>query len=165
MISGTVLYVGENPEKLINNETHLIMSLFQDIDNFNKENSFDFIYLEDELQKIEDLKNFLIKIKNMLKPNGILITKVPDFALYEKYLWPSIFMLDHKHTFSQDVERDDQNRENHWHYNDLEKLAIESGFTAFEMNLDDTNYDYEARLLENQTKKGASCHLILKFFK
>jgi hypothetical protein len=74
-------------------------------------------------------------------------------------------MIDHKISFSNEVSRPETNRPNHWHTEDLTKLSEELGYQRFCFEVDDENFDYDKPLLENQTKHGASCHLILKFKK
>ncbi len=74
-------------------------------------------------------------------------------------------MIDHKLSFSNEVTRSETNRPNHWHTEDLTKLAEELGYQRFCFDVDDENFDYDKPLLENQAKNGASCHLILKFKK
>lgn len=164
-LSGSILYIGENAEKFINDKSHVIFSNLNNFKEFTNSEFFDFIFFEDVLQKLDSVEDIISLSCEALKKNGVLIIKVPDFNLYEKYLWPSIFMLDHKLSFSNEIKRTDQNRDTHYHSEDLEKIALKCGFKAIEATLDDNNYDYERPLLENQTKIGASCHLVFNFYK
>jgi len=164
-LNGLGLYIGENAEKVVNTSNHVVITEITNIEKYLEECIFDFIYLDDILQKLEKVDNIIKLSFQGLKKNGFLLVKVPDFNLYEKYLWPSVFMLDHKLSFSNDVKRSDLNRETHYHIDDLKRLSESFGFSNIESFLDDTNFDYERPLLENQTKIGASCHLYFKFYK
>ena len=163
---GSGLYVGESPEKVVSDTTHLIMCDLKDFDKFtNFDNLYDYIYLDDIIQKLDSLEDVFTKSFKALRTGGYCFAKVPDFKLYEKYIWPSIYMINHKLSFSNEVTRSETNRANHWHTEDLTKLAEELGYQRFCFDVDDENFDYDKPLLENQAKNGASCHLILKFKK
>lgn len=163
---GSGLYIGDSPEKIVNENTHVLFCDLEDYDKFTCfENTYEYIYLDDIIQKLDSIEEILQKSFRAIKPGGYVFAKVPDFKLYEKYIWPSIYMIDHKLSFSNEVERSEANRTNHWHTNDLTKLAEEIGFQRFCFDLDDENFDYDKPLLDNQARNGASCHLILKFKK
>jgi hypothetical protein len=163
---GSGLYVGESPEKTVSDTTHVIMCDFKDYDKFTCfDNLYDYIYLDDIIQKLDSLEDIFKKSFKAIRPGGYVFAKVPDFKLYEKYIWPSIYMIDHKISFSNEVSRPETNRPNHWHTEDLTKLSEELGYQRFCFEVDDENFDYDKPLLENQAKHGASCHLILKFKK
>lgn len=163
---GSGLYVGDSPEKVVSDTTHVIMCDFVDYDKFISFDSvYDYIFLDDIVQKQDSIEEILQKSFKAIKSGGYLFAKVPDFKLYEKYIWPSIYMIDHKLSFSNEVQRSEANRANHWHTDDLTNLSEEIGFQRFCFEIDDENFDYEKPLLDNQAKHGASCHLILKFKK
>lgn len=165
LLKGFGLYFGDNAEKIVNDDNHLMMAGIEEIKNFVNNPIYDFIYIEDILQKLNSIEEVLELSYSGVKENGFVLVKVPDFNLYEKYLWPSIYMLDHKLSFSNEIKRNDQNRNTHYHLDDIKSISEKIGYRHFESSLDDTNFDYERPLLENQTKNGASCHIYYKFTK
>ncbi len=106
-----------------------------------KDNNYDFVYsshcLEHMVSVEESLKNWV----RVLKPGGFLFIVVPDFKLYEKLNWPSYYNGDHKFSFSLDKTKDDAERDNHYHINDLKELLKDS-CSLIEFKLEDLDYDY-----------------------
>jgi SAM-dependent methyltransferase len=65
---------------------NLILNVHKLLDEFGKE-SFDFVICTEMLEHVEDWKNAISIIKNLVKPNGyvVLTTRCPGFALHG---WP-----------------------------------------------------------------------------
>lgn len=62
--------------------------------------TYDWVYSSHCLEHMKDIKSALSHWWRILKPMGYLIVIVPDFALYERYQWPSRFNPDHKWALS-----------------------------------------------------------------
>lgn len=69
------------------------------------ESNFDVITLWHVLEHVPNLEDYIIKIKNLLKPNGILIIAVPNFksfdANYYKQYWAAFDVPRHLWHFSK----------------------------------------------------------------
>ncbi len=62
--------------------------------------TFDFIHSSHVLEHLDDPVRAFREWWSLLKPNGYIITTVPDFRLYEHSIWPSIFNMEHRSTWS-----------------------------------------------------------------
>ncbi len=114
---GSGLYIGESPEKVVSDTTHVVMCDFKDFDKFtNFDNLYDYIYLDDMIQKLDSLEDVFTKSFKSLRAGGYCFAKVPDFKLYEKYIWPSIYMIDHKLSFSNEVTRSETKQQSIQHF-------------------------------------------------
>ncbi|MCF6168640.1 class I SAM-dependent methyltransferase [Lutibacter sp.] len=84
-----------------------------------KSQRFDVITLWHVLEHVPDLEVYLLKIKTMLKPNGILLVAVPNYKSYDAYYY--------KHFWAAfDVPR------HLWHFS---KTAIQKLFLKQQMNV------------------------------
>ena len=108
-----------------------------------KDNTFDTVYASHTLEHIRDVEICLTNWIRVLKPNGFLYIVIPDFDLYEKGIWPSIFNGDHKHSFSINKTRKETNRDNHYNIClDLMPILRKLGVAIKEIRLEDFNFDY-----------------------
>lgn len=106
--------------------------------------SFDAVYSSHCLEHMIDVPTALANWTRVLRPGGFLYVVVPDYELYEKCVWPSMFNPEHKHTFSINLARDHAKRDNHWNLDedlmpmlaDLKIVIIESGlqFDGYDWN-------------------------------
>lgn len=60
---------------------------------------FDFVHSSHCLEHLADPMGALENWLRVTKPGGHVIVIVPDEQLYEHETWPSIFNMDHKHSF------------------------------------------------------------------
>jgi len=87
----------------------------------------------------------LLNWRCILKPGGFLYVVVPDYILYEKMNWPSLFNGDHKQSFSRLITRRHVRRPNHWHLqDDLEPLLQQLGLRLQRVTLEDHQFNYNA---------------------
>jgi len=138
---------------------------YENVDNFYflNANLFDKIVVDRCFQKLKGFNVFLENVKRILKPNGEVILILPDYKLYEKFIWPSTMDKNNVNSFSIDISRKTVGRESHWQIeNDLIELLENYEFFDFEIYLDDNSYDYEKPILVDQTKDDSSCCIILK---
>lgn len=79
-------------------------SVYKNLVDIN-ESEFDIITLWHVLEHVPNLEDYIIKIKNLLKPNGILIIAVPNFksfdANYYKQYWAAFDVPRHLWHFSK----------------------------------------------------------------
>ena len=108
-----------------------------------RDEEFDFVYSSHCLEHLQDIELAVKNWSRVLKKGGFMYAVVPDWVIYEKKIWPSLFNGDHKHTFSLGYTRDMVGRDNHWHiYNDLEKIFNKYGLELLDSRLEDYGYDY-----------------------
>ena len=117
------------------------------------DNSLDFAYSSHCLEHLENVENALKNWCRVVKPGGFLHFSVPDYTLYEKDTFPSLFNPDHKHTFSIKIQREEVGRNNHFHKNDIEKILKDNDFDLLEFNLEDVGYDYTLEKNIDQTSQ------------
>lgn len=124
--------------------------------------SLDFCYSSHCLEHMRDVAEALRSWARVVRPGGWLYVVVPDFRLYEKLSWPSMYNDDHKHTFSLDVTRGG-GRPNHWHVDtDVRAALSAAGAELVEARLEDDGYDYDpARAYVDQTRGAAVCQIAL----
>ncbi|UMB53014.1 class I SAM-dependent methyltransferase [Lutibacter sp. A64] len=93
-------------------------TIFSDIEQLTSE-KFDVITLWHVLEHVPNLETYILKLKSLLKPNGVLVVAVPNFksfdALYYKQYWAAF-----------DVPR------HLWHFS---KTAIQQLFSKQKMNV------------------------------
>jgi len=114
-------------------------------------NTFDTVYSSHCLEHLMDINIALSNWVRICKPNGFLYIVVPDYTLYEKRTWPSLFNCDHKHSFSLTIVRETVNRSNH--FNILENmvpLMADLNCALIRAELEDLHYDYHNKN-EDQT--------------
>lgn len=66
--------------------------------------SYDCVYASHVLEHMVDPVAAVRRWWELVKPGGYLFLVVPDEDLYEQGNWPSIFNVDHKHTFRLEGE-------------------------------------------------------------
>nr|AEI30280.1 methyltransferase type 11 [uncultured microorganism] len=126
------------------------------------DNSFDFVYSS---HCLEHLDNIEVAIKNwsrVIKPPGYLYLTVPDYKLYEKCKWPSMFS-DHLFSFSIDIEKKETGRSNHFNIKEnLFPVLTQNSIAPIEVRLE--NYGYNYLLPDNidQTNMGNGCSAVIQ---
>jgi predicted SAM-dependent methyltransferase len=121
----------------------------------------DFVYSSHCMEHIRDVRETLTNWIRILKPGGHLYIVVPDYILYEKMTWPSMFNPDHKQSFSVIVQRRTVMRPNHFHIaTDLVPLLNELNADLVRVTLEDRGYNYNAGMLD-QTLAGALSQLCI----
>lgn len=113
------------------------------------DDEYDFVYSSHCLEHIEDIPLALNNWCRILKPGGYLFVAVPDWTLYEKEQWPSIFNDDHKCTFSKTKRLA---RKTHFYADDIEKILKDNKVELLETRLEDWRYDYSLPDGLDQTK-------------
>lgn len=114
--------------------------------------TYDFVYSSHCLEHLDSVETALENWSRVLKSGGYLYLVVPDYLLYEKMAYPSIFNSDHKHTFSLSVSRQQVSRTNHWHIiQDCGPLLLRFGVAPVKAFLEDDYYDYNAGPGPDQT--------------
>lgn len=91
------------------------------------DSTFDFVYSSHCLEHLENVELALKHWARILKPGGYLYMVVPDFILYEKCCFPSIFNGDHKATFSLFFDRIQIRRDTHYGYYQMQNVFAEIG--------------------------------------
>ena len=79
-----------------------------------KSGSYDFLYSSHCLEHLVDIPTSLKNWTRVVKVGGFVYFTVPEYTIYEKIQWPSIYNSDHKHSFSVWLGRDRVKRDNHW---------------------------------------------------
>lgn len=117
-------------------------------------NDFDFVYSSHCLEHMIDpyvaFKNWI----RICKPFGYLIVAVPHELFYEKYQWPSKFNIDHKTSWSFEIESNLPKSINIINFlskfsNDINIIKCESIIKYFDFN----------RFQEDQTNENAICQI------
>ncbi len=79
-------------------------TIFSDIEQLTSE-KFDVITLWHVLEHVPNLETYILKLKSLLKPNGVLVVAVPNFksfdALYYKQYWAAFDVPRHLWHFSK----------------------------------------------------------------
>ncbi len=109
-----------------------------------KQEKFDVITLWHVLEHVPNLEDYILKLKSLLKPDGILIIAVPNFKSYDAYYYKEFWA-------AFDVPR------HLWHFS---KKSIELLFSKIQMNVRKTNpmiFDsFYVSLLSEKHKNGQS---------
>lgn len=61
--------------------------------------SLDFVYSSHCLEHLADVGSALCRWADVLKPGGYLVLVVPDFEMYERFIWPSRIQPEGHQTF------------------------------------------------------------------
>ena len=122
--------------------------------------SYDFVYSSHCLEHLKDVEISLLNWIRIIKKGGYLYFVVPEYVLYEKMTWPSIFNPDHKQTFSYYITNDQVKRGNHYHYTDVANILKRLGMEVLITELEDKNFNYSKGSLEDQTKGNALCQML-----
>ncbi|MDO8493153.1 MAG: class I SAM-dependent methyltransferase [bacterium] len=125
------------------------------------DNSYDFVYSSHCLEHMRSVPRALQNWARILRPDGFLYIVIPDYILYEKMRWPSLFNPDHKQSFSPIITRDMTGRENHHHLEqDLAPILNSLAFRIIERRVEDYGFDYN-KGVEDQTLGEATAQLCL----
>ena len=122
--------------------------------------TYDFVYSSHCLEHLEDLETSLYNWSRILKKGGHLYFAVPEYILYERMTFPSIFNIDHKQTFSYYMTKEQVKRKNHYHYTDIIKIIENLNMEVEISKLEDDNYDYSKGTGGNQTLYDASAQIL-----
>jgi SAM-dependent methyltransferase len=122
---------------------------------------FDFVYSSHCLEHMQDVRETLSNWVRILRPGGHLYFTVPDYILYEKMTWPSLFNFDHKQSFSIVIPRAAVQRPNHFHITqDLVPILKELNIDVLRYGLEDFFFNYNAGALD-QTTRYAVCQICI----
>lgn len=109
-----------------------------------KQEKFDVITLWHVLEHVPNLEDYILKLKLLLKPNGVLVIAVPNFKSYDAYYYKEFWA-------AFDVPR------HLWHFS---KKSIELLFSKIQMNVRKINpmiFDsFYVSLLSEKHKNGQS---------
>lgn len=127
--------------------------------------SYDFVYSSHCLEHLTDTRLALFNWTRILKPGGWLYLVVPDYELYEKCRWPSVFNPDHKCSFSARITRKHVNRKDHFHVDeDLLPMFKELGLGLEGVQVEDDWYDYNNGH-DDQTKGNGLAQICIIAYK
>jgi SAM-dependent methyltransferase len=139
-LSGNVIDIGAGNDLVTPNAERFDMEDgdANHISQYRKVESYDSVHSSHCLEHMVNPANALNEWWSLVKPGGYMIIVVPDEDLYEQGIWPSIFNVDHKSSFTLKSEKS-------WSpvsYN-LEKL-IEGlrGSEVISIERHDDNYNY-----------------------
>lgn len=114
--------------------------------------TYDFVYSSHCLEHLESVDRALSNWVRVLKPAGYLYLVVPDYVLYEKMQFPSMFASEHKHSFSMTLSRQRIGRDTHWHIKaDLLPALSRLGVDEIKTFLEDDYFDYNVGPGPDQT--------------
>ena len=65
-----------------------------------EDNTYDFVHAAHCLEHLNDPIDGMTNWLRIVKPGGYVIIMVPDFSMYEREIFPSIYNNQHKHGFS-----------------------------------------------------------------
>lgn len=121
---------------------------------------YDFVYSSHCLEHMYDVDRTLMNWIRILKPNGYLYITVPDYILYEKLRFPSIYNTDHKNSFSVFLTKEKVKRDNHYHSNDIAKIFEKFNCQTISIELEDENFDYSIGPDIDQTRGNAQAQIL-----
>jgi SAM-dependent methyltransferase len=113
--------------------------------------TYDFVYSSHCLEHLKDVEISLFNWSRILKKNGYLYFVIPEYVLYERMTFPSLFNKDHKQTFSYYITKEQVKRNNHYHYTDIIKIIEDLNMEVEISKLEDDNYDYSKGTAGDQT--------------
>lgn len=122
--------------------------------------TYDFVYSSHCLEHMKDVEITLYNWSRILKKDGHLYFVIPDYILYERLTFPSIFNYDHKQTFSYYLTKEQVKRENHFHYSEINKILENLNMEVVLAKLEDNNYDYSKGNGGEQTMGNAVAQLL-----
>jgi SAM-dependent methyltransferase len=121
--------------------------------------SFDFLYSSHCLEHMRDVPETLRNWTRIVKPAGFLYLVVPDYIIYEKMTWPSMFNRDHRQSFCLAITRRHVQRPNHHHVGeDMLPLMAGLGLENVRVTFEDNGYNYNAGMFD-QTQRNALAQL------
>jgi ubiquinone/menaquinone biosynthesis C-methylase UbiE len=124
------------------------------------DNTYDFVYSSHCLEHMVDVEQTLSNWIRILKPKGYLYFTVPEYVLYEKMRFPSIYNTDHKNSFSIFITRLQTKRFNHYYVNDMIAIIEKLSCKFILYSLEDENFDYNIGPDVDQTRKNAQAQLL-----
>lgn len=122
--------------------------------------TYDFVYSSHCLEHTQDVEITLYNWTRILKKDGFLYFVIPEYVLYEKMTFPSVYNYDHKQTFSYYITKDQVKRENHYHYTELVKILENLNMEVVISKIEDDNYDYSKGNAGDQTRGDAVAQLL-----
>ena len=122
--------------------------------------TYDFVYSSHCLEHMGDVRDALFNWGRICKTGGHLYFVVPEFVLYEKMQFPSVWNHDHKQTFSFYIGRDKVSRDNHFHHSDVVAILEDIGLKVELVELQDDGYDYNVGPSADQTRAGAMAQIL-----
>lgn len=123
------------------------------------DNTYDFVYSSHCLEHMNSVKDALSNWLRILKKGGHLFFTVPEYVLYEKMRFPSIFNTDHKNSFSYFIENNKVGRLNHYFYKDIINMLSSLGANTLYCSIEDENYNYNIGPDADQTLGNALAQL------
>lgn len=122
--------------------------------------TYDFVYSSHCLEHTQNVEITLYNWSRILKKDGYLYFVIPEFVLYERMTFPSIFNYDHKQTFSYYITKEQIKRNNHFYYLDLLEIMKNLNLEIVLHKLQDDNYDYDKGDGGNQTRGNALAQIL-----
>ena len=122
--------------------------------------TYDFVYSSHCLEHTQDVEITLYNWTRILKKDGYLYFVIPEYVLYEKMTFPSVYNYDHKQTFSYYITKDQVKRKNHYHYTEINKILENLNMEVVISKLEDDNYDYSKGNAGDQTRGNAVAQLL-----
>lgn len=124
------------------------------ISQYFKKEQFDYVHAS---QCLEHMNNPVLAIKEwskILKKGGYAIISIPDWTLYEGFIFPSRWNPDHKSTWS--FTHKESSCSQHMNiYNFLNEIS--DIFWCKRYMLVDNNYNYDLLINSDQTYKETDC--------
>jgi len=122
--------------------------------------SFDFAYSSHCLEHLRDVDETLLNWHRIVKPGGFVYFVVPDYQIYEKTQWPSVYNGDHKQSFSLHLPRAKVQRSNHWCIpTDVHEALERVGLRIRKLFFEDDGFDYNLPPEIDQTLSGAMAQI------
>ena len=96
----------KNARELTNNklDKNNLATIFKDVNELTSQ-KFDVITMWHVLEHVPNLNEYILKLKQLLKPNGVLVVAVPNFksfdAIYYKQFWAAFDVPRHLWHFSR----------------------------------------------------------------
>jgi SAM-dependent methyltransferase len=116
--------------------------------------TYDFVYSSHFLEHVRDPHCALRNQWRILRPGGYLLGVVPDEDLYEQGIWPSLFNIDHKLSYTIHKDKSWSPRS----FNLVDILSTLPEHKIIYIKTIDQKYDYTPRtdgMLADQTMLGA----------
>ena len=110
--------------------------------------SYDFVYSSHCLEHLSDPLEAMLNWWRVLKVGGYLIVVVPNEDLYEQRIWPSVFNIDHRHTFAIHKEKT-------WSPVGVNLMDLVTHLPMHDVvyvRVVDTEYDYQRKDIIDQTQ-------------